>query len=297
MKNYYTVLGVQQNASEQEIKSAYRKLARQHHPDVGGDEDSFKTIAEAYEILGDPVKKKVYDNKLRTSTRPFENPIFSEFFHSVFNAHPRPPRTNIEKIDIMLEHRISIYQLFQGTKETIHYKKRIIENNNEKFITVAQTIEIKKGAQQKDLQILVGGGGHESKRVRGKFGHLAVIVRVLDDPPLYIKRGNDIQSEIPIPLNLALVGSEIKVPTLHGLKTVNITPHDCFFRKQPIVLKGCGLQRGIYDNSYGDHHLYLGIETPQILTEEQKEYFRNMPTGKEVYPEYNKVIISKQERS
>ena len=60
-KSYYDILGVKKSASADEIKKAFRKLARKHHPDAGGDEETFKEINEAYEVLSDPEKKKQYD--------------------------------------------------------------------------------------------------------------------------------------------------------------------------------------------------------------------------------------------
>jgi len=296
IKNYYQILEVQQNASEQEIKSAYRKLAKTHHPDTGGSEDHFKLVVEAYNTLKDTTKKRAYDGQIGRVNQ-FQNPIFNEFFHSVFSGRTGPTRTNVESLDIILEHKITIQQFFNGKKERIHYKKKKFDSKkNENLIVVSQDINIRKGSQQKDLQIIIPNGGHESRKIQGKFGHLVIMIRVLDSPPLFIKHGNNIMSEIPIPLNLALVGAEIPIPTLHGLKTVKIMPYDCFFSKKPIVLKGYGLQKGLHTDQHGDQIVHIGIETPQTLTDEQKEFFRNMSTAEEVYPEFNKTILSKQKR-
>lgn len=288
MKNYYNILEINQEASDQQIKASYRKLAKTYHPDAGGDSEKFKEIVEAYNVLSDPKKKKEYDFKRQHLTNPNQNPFFNEMFSNIFGRGMKP---NIENLDIIIEHIISVKKLFNGTKETVNYKRRLFGSNEQEIITQENIeIDIKKGSQNKDLQFVFSGAGHQSKRTRGFFGNLIIIVRILDEPPIFIRHGVNIVSEIPIPLNLALVGTKIKIPTLHGLKQVLVTSHDCFFNRNPVVLKGCGLQRGINSNSYGDHLLYFGVETPQTLTEEQKKFFKEMPTTEDVYPGYNKII-------
>jgi len=293
MKNYYDVLDVKKNASSQEIKYSYRNLAKKYHPDTGGDEEKFKEIIEAYEVLGDLQKRKNYDLSLNEGAT-FENSIFNEFFNGIFSSYQSPPKTNVVDLDIVIEYRVTIHDFFNGKKDIIKYKRKIFDDNKkEKIVIESQNIEIIKGSQQKDLQMLFPSRGNENKYIKGAFGQLLVIIRVLDDPPVCIKHGNNVRSEIPIPINLALVGTEMAVPTLHGLKTVRISPNDCFYTKKPIVLKGYGLQRGINFEKYGDHYINLSIEIPQKLTSEQKEYLKNMPISKEIYPEYNKIIKTK----
>jgi molecular chaperone DnaJ len=98
MKDYYKILGVQENATDEELKRAYRKLSKQYHPDVnpeGG--EKFREIAEAYDVLSDPTKK---NNYLSQKNNPFNGTEFEDFFKNMFSGGQRPqgPRKNADKI-------------------------------------------------------------------------------------------------------------------------------------------------------------------------------------------------------
>jgi len=285
MKNYYDILGVSKNASSEEIKVAYRALAKKYHPDISKENNSdiFKEIAEAYEILGNIKKKKKYDLKTDANV----DPIFNEVFSTIFSNIKKDP---YEDLVIVKEIIIPVTKLFSGTKETISYTRKILDSNRKEItVTTVKEIEIKKGSQSSDLKIYIKNGGHESKKFKGIFGNLQVIVRVMDIPPLYMRYGNDIVSDIFIPLNLSLVGETIELPTLHGIKDVFISPKNCFFEKTPLVLKGYGLQKGIDSKEFGDHLFKISIEIPKTLTEDQINFFKKMPIEENVYPEYSRL--------
>lgn len=119
--DYYQILGVQKNSSQDEIKKAFRKLAVEHHPDKGGDEEKFKKINEAYGVLGDEQKKTQYDNQGRN---PFEqfgqgfNP-FQDFFGNMF-YNQRKKTVPDKNIDLVL----SIFDCYNGTNKTITYTRK-----------------------------------------------------------------------------------------------------------------------------------------------------------------------------
>ena len=83
MKNYYEILGIEEQASQDDIKKAYRKLAIQHHPDKGGDENKFKEINEAYEVLGDENKRKEFNNR---KNNPYGGSSFEDLFSNMFGG-------------------------------------------------------------------------------------------------------------------------------------------------------------------------------------------------------------------
>lgn len=129
MSNYYDILGVSKEASPEEIKKAYRKLALEHHPDKGGDENKFKEIAKAYETLSDADKRKNYDmfgedGRNYGSTNGMDiNEMFKSFFSNGGNPFQqmRQPRVPDKIIDLT----ITVFESFLGVRKTITYSKKV----------------------------------------------------------------------------------------------------------------------------------------------------------------------------
>jgi len=118
MEDFYKILGVNENASQDEIKKAYRKLAVEHHPDKGGDENKFKKISEAYDTIGDENKRSQYDNQKRN---PFANMGGGGFnpFEDMFNQmHGQRKRAVPDKV---IEVIIGALESFNGSDKTINY--------------------------------------------------------------------------------------------------------------------------------------------------------------------------------
>jgi len=123
-ENLYEILGVTENASQSEIKNAYRKLAIQHHPDKGGDEEMFKKISGAYEILGDTQKRQQYDNR---KNNPYGGTPFEDLFSQMFGGNPfggnpfgqRRPQAPSKVIKI----KVSPVESYLGVEKTINYVK------------------------------------------------------------------------------------------------------------------------------------------------------------------------------
>jgi molecular chaperone DnaJ len=117
MENYYEILGVTENASPDEIKKTYRKLAMEHHPDKGGNEEKFKKISEAYDILGDENKRKSYDNQRRN---PFgsSNSIFDDLFNQ-FGAKPQQVVP-----DKVIDINVGVLDSYFSNEKTINYERK-----------------------------------------------------------------------------------------------------------------------------------------------------------------------------
>lgn len=124
-ENLYEILGVAENASPAEIKSAYRKLAVQHHPDKGGDAEMFKKVSGAYEILSDPQKKAQYDNR---KNNPYGGTPFEDLFSQMFGGNPfgggnpfeqRRPQAPSKVVKVM----VSPVESYLGVEKTINYIK------------------------------------------------------------------------------------------------------------------------------------------------------------------------------
>ena len=237
-KNFYDVLGVSRNASEKEIKSAFRKLAQKYHPDAGGDEQKFKEISEAYETLSDEKKRKEYDQLLAFGGIPGAgggsytyngaagagawNDIFSSIFggdggfggawSSGFGgggagrAASRPRKG--EDLSITID--VSAEDAFRGVTQTVTYR---IASTGER-----QTISVKVPAGAVD-------GGKLRYKERGEYGQnggprgdLVVTTHVLEHP-IFKRDGADVLLDLPISVYEAALGCQIEVPTPGG-KTV-----------------------------------------------------------------------------
>lgn len=236
-KNFYDVLGVQKNASDQEIKKAFRKLAQKYHPDAGGDEAKFKEISEAYETLSDPKKRKEYDQMLMFGGIPGAGGGgyaysggagaggWSDIFSSIFNgdgafgsdwasnfggmggAGSRAANRPRKGSDLSLSVDVSAEDAFRGVTHKVTY--RIPSTGEQQTITVS----VPAGA--------VDGGKLRYKR-RGEYGvnggergDLVVTTNVAEHP-LFKRKGADVTMELPISVYEAALGCSVDVPTPGG---------------------------------------------------------------------------------
>lgn len=119
MENYYSILGVSENATQDEIKKTYRKLAMEHHPDKGGDGEKFKKISEAYETLSDDGKRQQYDNQRKN---PFGDlgSMFNDFFNGGFNTQRK--QSAPEKI---IDVNLGALESYLSPEKTIVYERKV----------------------------------------------------------------------------------------------------------------------------------------------------------------------------
>lgn len=296
-KDYYKTLGVDKNATQDEIKKAYRKLAVKYHPDKNaGDkkaEEKFKEITEANEVLSDPEKRKKYDT-LGSNWKQYEhagfgqgrgfdgqrggqtqyeyygNPDdlfgesgFSDFFNSFFGgaASGRSGFENYEQHipgrDIEGEATISLREAYTGTE-------RLMDLGTEKL-----KVKIKPGAYE-GLMLKFNGKG--MKGSKGKTGDLYLTIHVQHDP-VFKREGNDLHTEIPVDVFTLMLGGKVPVTTLSG--EVTITVPEGTKNGKRLRLKGKGMP--VY-NAQGTGDLYIKIEAklPESLTAEQKEALQKL---------------------
>jgi len=241
-KNYYDVLGVKRDATQDEIKKAFRKLAAKYHPDAGGDEKKFAEVSEAYTTLSDEKKRKEYDQLLLFGGIPgadfggsgrgrgysytttvggdwqdiFDNirngdGAFSGFdFSQIFNGAGggratgnRPSKGG----DLTLTINVSAEEAFEGTQRKVTFT---VPSTGEK-----QTLTVKVPAGAVD-------GGKLRYRGRGEFGvnggergDLVITTKVAEHP-VFKRDGADVRMELPISMWEAALGAEVEVPTPDG---------------------------------------------------------------------------------
>ena len=237
-KNFYDVLGVKRDATQSDIKKAFRKLAAKYHPDAGGDEVKFKEVSEAYTTLSDETKRREYDQMLAFGGIPgggfggsggrryTTNVDFSQFsdifggaaggdgsfgdvFSSFFNGggagpqQSRPTRGN----DLNTSIELSFFDAFNGATRKVTYR---IPSTGE-----SQSITVKIPAGAVDGGKLRHRGYGEYGTNGGARGDLVITTKVLDDE-VYKRDGADVRMEMPVSVYDAALGASVEVPKPDG---------------------------------------------------------------------------------
>lgn len=280
-KDYYKIMGVSQDASDKDIKMAYRKLARKYHPDISKEPDAeerFKEMAEAYEVLKDPKKRSEYDQYLkykefnpqsdgftgrRTQEQPFQEFHFdSDFFetlfgHSRYQQQPMTGQNYHGKITISLE------EAYHGAVKNLQVP---VEQGTE---TKIQTLKVKipPGVKSGQQIRLAGQGGSGSGG--GARGDLYLTVEVMKHPTFDVME-NDIYLTLPITPWEAALEATVVIPTLAGKIDLKIPPGSQGGQKLRIK------NRGLPGSPPGNQYVLLKIITPPAQTEEAKALYKKM---------------------
>ena len=295
--DYYSVLGVPKTASEDDIRKAYRKLARKHHPDLNPNDaeanKKFQQINEANEILSDPEKRKKYDQygkdwqhaeqfeeaRRQQQRRPhagrpandddfsggFGGADFSDFLSSMFGQEGSSwggrRQTQFRGQDYHAELHLSLREVYVTHKQTL-----TVEGKNIR-ITVPAGIE---NGQKIKL------AGYGSPGVNGGPAGDLYITFVIADDPRYKRLGNDLYIDEEIDLYTALLGGERVVETLGGKVKLTVQPETQSGTK--VRLKGKGFPVYKQDGQFGDLYITWQVKLPTNLTDEQKALFRQLST-------------------
>lgn len=281
-KDYYKIMGVAKDASEKEIKTAYRKLARKYHPDISKEknaEEQFKEMGEAYEVLHDPVKRAEYDQYLknrefnqrayqstgtggRSHSQSYEGGQFdSDFFESLF-GHARYQQQPSAGQDYQGKMTVSLEEAFTGTVKNLQVPS---SDGSDK----TQTLKVKIPAGVKSgQQIRLAGQGAQGRN-GGPRGDIYLTVEVMKHP-LFDVMDNDIYLTLPITPWEAALGTTIVVPTLAGKIDLKIPPSSQGGQKLRIK------NRGLPGKNPGNQYVLLKIITPPAKDEAAKELYQKM---------------------
>lgn len=286
-KDYYQVLGVDRSAKDNEIKKAYRRLAKQHHPDTNpnnpGAEARFKEINEAYEVLSDPEKRAQYDRFgpdfaryqqfqrepgqgfSRTYTNvDFGDTPFGDVFESIFGGFSgfgRGTRTrtvNVPGRDIEHKVTISLREAYEGTTRQILKGSRRINVN------------IPAGATTGTKVRLTGEGEPGSD---GAMGDLYLIVEVEPDKQ-FIREGDDLTVEFEVDVFTAMLGGEVQVPTLS--RPVKLKIPAGTQSGQKFRISGKGMPKLRTPGEHGDLYARVLITVPKGLTPQQRDLVQRL---------------------
>ena len=301
-KDYYKIMGVERKASQDEIKRAYRKLARKYHPDVSkiaDAEDRFKEVGEAYEVLKDPEKRAAYDQLGANwqSGQDFRPPPdwdkgfeysgtgekvdpaeFSEFFESIFgrqyqSSHHEGSHQGFHAHgnDHHAKVLIDIKDSYQGIRQTITLRSPEVDKSGHVNVKERSlNVQIPKGVIKGQRIRLAGQGAPGIGD--GKAGDLYLEIGFKPNP-LYRVEGRDIYVELPLTPWEAALGARIKVPTPDGTVELGIPPDTG--NRSKLRMKG----RGIPGKPPGNVIVIPVITLPPANSEKAKDLYKKNATG------------------
>ncbi len=295
--DYYKTLGVSRNATADEIKKAFRKLARQHHPDTGGDEAKFKELNEAYEVLSDDKKRKLYDQygtgnanqiprgwgggnvnvedifggggagggfgswaDILESIRHGEGAFGTDWdFGDMSGFGNRQPRPRKGQ-DMNVTLNVTFDEAFKGAEKLV-------------------TVRIPGKAEKETLTVKIPAGAVDGGRLRfkgkgglgengGTAGDLLITTKI-EDHPYYTRKGADVQVDVPVTVAEAALGASVVVPAPDGtkvrLKVPAGTQNDTVLN-----IKGKGAPQ-VKGSGTGDLKVRIDVQVPKNLNEGQKK--------------------------
>jgi curved DNA-binding protein len=287
--DYYKALGVDKNATQEDIKKAYRKLARKHHPDLNPNDKEahkkFQQLNEANEVLSDPEKRKKYDQygkdwqhaeqfeQARQSQQQhsrkeqfsgdFNESEFSDFFASMFgdtgSGGFRQRQTKFRGEDYQAELQLNLIDVYKTHQQVLTVNNKSIRITIPAGVENGQKIKIK---------------GHGTAGINGgPNGDLYISFQIINNTK-FRRDGNDLHTTVDLDLYTAVLGGEIIIDTLDGKVKLKVSPETQNGSK--IKLKGKGFPVYKKEGEFGDLVITFQIKTPTNLTDKQKELFEQL---------------------
>jgi len=288
--DYYKILGIDKTASQKDIKSAYRKLARKYHPDLNpNDKDAkrnFQQINEANEVLSDPEKRKKFDqygedwkhaeefekakqyqgqspnSRRERYSGAHPEGDFSSFFESMFGeaaGAARNSRVKFRGEDYNAELHLNLIDAYETHKQTLTVNGGKIRITIPAGIENGQTIKIP---------------GHGGQGTNGGPNGDLYITFSIDNHPKIKRLGNNLYATVDLDLFTAVLGGEITIDTLNGKIKLKVKPETQNASK--IKLKGKGFPVYKNEGQFGDLYVTYNIKIPTNLTDKQKALFAEL---------------------
>jgi curved DNA-binding protein len=294
-KDYYAILGVKKNATEDEVKAAYRKLARKYHPDVSKEKDAeakFKEVAEAYQTLKDPEKRKAYD-ELGTyqpgqDFRPppewqqhfgeqqfsFEDLDLSDLFEALGGGRGRAGRRGEKRPmrgqDYEVIAHITLEQAHHGAE--VDLDLAVPEYDQQGFMHRVQRqfkARIPKGATDGQRLRIQGKGG---EGINGGPGGDLYLNIVLEPHPLFRVNGHDLYIDLPLAPWEAVLGTEVDLPTLGGAVRLKVRPGTHAGQQLRLGKRGLPQPKG----GEGDLYAIVQIVVPTVVGDAERTLYQQL---------------------
>ena len=285
--DYYTILGLPKTATQEEIKKAYRKLARKYHPDLNPNNEEaaqkFKELNEANEVLSDTEKRKKYDkygenwqhgeeyekarqNQQQHSYSDFDGAQgfgdfdgYSEFFGSMFGREGRSRSTGYKGQDVNASLTLNLTDVLVDQKQTLTVNGKNIRITIPAGVEDGQTIKIKGH----------GGQGYN----KGPNGDLYITFHINNNTKFEIN-GADLSTTVEVDFYDAILGGEVMIETLSG--KVKVPVKEGTESNKKVKLKGKGLPIYKKEEQFGDFYVTFLIKVPTNLSAEEKELFEKL---------------------
>ena len=304
-KDYYEILGVTRSATEKEVKSSFRKLARKYHPDANKNnksaEEKFKELNEAYEVLGDSDKRKKYDmlgNNFRGGNDFTPPPGFDNFdFSKGFTQTQDSPFSDFFELLFgeALKSRGTGFREFRDPFSEVSSRQQAKRRGEDHYINMELSIEeaykgtTRKldisvpGKDSKRLEVKIPPNVRENSKVRitgeglpgrngGSSGDLYLVVK-LKAHPFFKIEGDDVQSEVTITPAEAVLGTEIEIPTIDTPVKLVIPPGTQ--NDKVLRLRGKGFPHTKKEGR-GDHFVKIRINIPTIISDDEKKLYEDI---------------------
>ena len=288
--DYYKLLGINKTATQKEIKTAYRKLARKYHPDLNPNDKNakrnFQQINEANEVLSDPEKRKKYDQygkdwqhseqfekskqqQQQTSdshgrrfTEEQSGGDFSDFFESMFGGAGRSSRSSQSKYrgeDFNAELHLNLIDAYTTHSQTLTINSKKIRITIPAGIENGQTIKI---------------AGHGGTGVNGGPNGDLYITFSISNHSLFKRLGNNLYANVELDLYTAVLGGEITIDTINGKVKLKVKPETQNGSKVKLKNKGFPVYKN--EGQFGDLHITYSVKVPANLTDKQKALFKEL---------------------
>jgi curved DNA-binding protein len=294
-EDYYKILGVPRNATQAEIKKAYRKLAVKYHPDKNQNdksaEEKFKAISHANDVLSDPEKRKKYDrfgehwnvqpeagdsNPFGSRQRTYQgDPAdfesffgdgsggFSDIFDNLFGGQKQNKRKSqtysFAGNDLRAELEISLEEAYHGVSKTFTVKNEPMSIKLKPGIRDSQVLKLKgKGSE--------GIGG-------GPAGDLYITVKIKEDPN-FKRKGDDLYTDLHLDIFKLILGGKAEVKTFSGILKLDISPGTQ--NEKVLRLRGKGMPEYNSSGNFGDLYVTIKAEVPIKLSSREKALFEEL---------------------
>ena len=287
--DYYEVLGINKNAGAEDIKKAYRKLARKHHPDLNPDDKEahkkFQQINEANEVLSDPEKRKKYDqygkdwqhaDQFENAKQPsggsyrsytggqqdagdFGDEDFSSFFSSMFGNQGHGRQAKYKGQDYNAELKLSLRDSYSTQQQTLTVNGKNVRITIPAGVENGQVIKLK---------------GYGAPGVNGGPAGDLYITFIINNDAKMKRAGNDLFMDTDIDLYAAVLGGEITLDTMSGKLKLKVNPGTQ--NGTQVRLKGKGFPVYKKEGQFGDLYVVFNVKLPVNLTEKQKELFSQL---------------------
>lgn len=323
-KDYYKILGVNKSASQDEIKKAFRILARKYHPDANpndpGAENKFKEIGEAYEVLKNPQKRSRYDQLGanwkqyahagdgwpggggKTYTYDFGGrgfnfedlgSGFSDFFEMFFG---RASDDRFSGSDSGFGS-----QFGRGTRTNMQkgqdMQSEISITLREAYSGIQRSLKLQKGGRTRTVNVKIPKGIKDSGKIRlagegvkspagGPGGDLYLVINIVPHN-FFTRKGDDLYCEVPVTIKEAFYGAKIDIPTFSGKIMVKVPPKTQ--GGKTLRLKGKGMSK-LRSSEFGDLYAKIKLILPEKLNSEQKKHFEEFARSYDENPRENIII-------